>query len=157
MLDPFRLMNQLLWGPTAAGGQGVGWFGDFSPTAFQPRLDVVDDGDALRITAELPGLDRDDIEILAQDEYLVLRGEKKLEKKDDEHGCFRLERAFGSFQRILPLPEGIDLDRAEAQFDKGVLTLRLPRTAVRNEPQGRKLEIRGGNDPGAKASEEANT
>jgi HSP20 family protein len=157
MLDPFRLLNQLLWGPMAASGQGEGWFGDFSPTAFQPRLDVVDDGDALRITAELPGLDRDDIEILVQDEYLILRGEKKLEKKNDENGCFRLERAFGSFQRILPLPDGIDLDRAEARFDKGVLTLRLPRAVARNEPQGRKLEIKGGNEASAKASEEANT
>lgn len=103
------------------------WFGDFSPALFQPRIDVVDAGDALQISADLPGMQRDDIEILYEDGFLVLRGEKQAESRKEEKGCYRLERAFGSFQRIIPLPEDVDVERADAHFEKGVLTLRLPK------------------------------
>ena len=107
---------------------------------FQPRIDVVDDGDALRITAELPGIDRQDVELLVEDDALVLRGEKKLESKSEEQGCYRLERAFGSFQRVIPLPDGVDADRAEARFEHAVLTVRLPKIAAKKSDV-RRLEI----------------
>jgi HSP20 family protein len=127
MTEPFRMMQELLRDPFADFGQLDRWFGDFSPRMFQPRIDVVDDGDALRISAELPGMDRQDVEILVEDDALVLRGEKRLESKSEEQGCYRLERAFGSFQRMIPLPADVDIDRAEARFDKAVLTIRLPK------------------------------
>lgn len=138
--DPFRMMQEALRDPFAGFGQLDRWFGDFSPSVFQPRVDVVDDGDALRITAELPGLDRQEVQIQIEDEALVLRGEKKLESKTEEKGCYRLERAFGSFQRVIPLPDGIDVERAEAKFDKGVLTVRFPKTAA-EKSRVRRLEI----------------
>ena len=116
------------------------WFGDFSPAAFNPRVDVVDDGDALRITAELPGMERQDVEVTVEDDFIVLRGEKKLEKKNEEKGCYRVERSFGSFQRVIPLPEGVEPDRAEARFENGTLTIRLPKAASAKS-EGRKLEI----------------
>ncbi len=101
---------------------------------------MVDDGQALRITAELPGLERKDVEILVEDEFVVLRGEKKLETKKEEKGCYHVERSFGTFQRVVPLPRGVDTDRAEAKFENGTLTIRLPKAA--SEPSGtRKLEI----------------
>jgi HSP20 family protein len=141
MADPFRMMQELVRDPFASFGQLDRWFGDFSPSVFQPRIDIVDDGDALRITAELPGMERQDVEILVEDEALVLRGEKKLESKSEEKGCYRLERAFGSFQRVIPLPDGADVTRAEASFDKGVLTVRIPKSAA--EKSGvRRLEIK---------------
>jgi len=124
MAEPWRMMQELLRDPFAGFGQLERWFGDFSPSVFQPCIDVVDDGDALRITAELPGMDRQDVEILVEDDALVLRGEKKLESKSEEKGCYRLERAFGSFQRVIPLPDGVDVDHAEASFKKAVLTVR---------------------------------
>ena len=108
---------------------------------FQPRIDVVDNGDALRITAELPGIDRQDVEILVEDDALVLRGEKKLESKSEEQGCYRLERAFGSFQRVIPLPDGVDADRAEGPFENAVLTVRIPKIAAKKS-DGRRLEIK---------------
>jgi HSP20 family protein len=141
MADPFRMMQELVRDPFASFGQLDRWFGDFSPSVFQPRIDIVDDGDALRITAELPGMERQDVEILVEDEALVLRGEKKLESKSEEKGCYRLERAFGSFQRVIALPDGADVNRAEASFDKGVLTVRIPKSAA--EKSGvRRLEIK---------------
>jgi HSP20 family protein len=140
MAEPFRMMQELLRDPLAGFGQLDRWFGDFSPGVFQPRIDVVDDGDALRITAELPGIDRQDVEIMVEDDALVLRGEKKLESKTEEKGCYRLERAFGSFQRVIPLPDGVDVDRAEACFENAVLTVRIPKMAV-EKSNVRRLEI----------------
>ncbi len=127
LMSPFNLVPGMLFNPFSGFGAFDRWFGDFSPGMVNPQLDVVDDGDALRITAELAGMDRDDIEVLLQDDILVIRGEKKQERKGDEKGCYRLERAFGSFQRVIPLPAGLDTDRAEATFDKSVLTIRIPK------------------------------
>src|SRR5258706_5143013 len=138
--DPFRMMGELFRDPLGGLTQIDRWFGDFSPGAFQPRIDVVDDGQALRITAERPGMERKDIEILIEDEFLVLRGEKKLETKKEEKGCYHVERSVGTFQRVVPLPRGVHTDRAEAKFENGTLTIRLPKAA--SEPSGtKKLEI----------------
>ena len=97
-LDPFGLLPSALRGPFGGAGGGH-WFGDFSPSLFQPRVDIVDDGDALRVTAELPGMEKEDLEVIVEDGFLVLRGDKRCDKKQEEEGCYRLERAFGSFQR----------------------------------------------------------
>jgi HSP20 family protein len=135
-----RLMQELLRDPWVGMGALEHWFGDFSPSVFQPRIDVVDDGAALRISAELPGMDREDVEIRVEDDVLVLRGEKHLESQTEDQGCYRLERAFGRFERVIPLPDGVDVERAEARFDKAVLTIRLPKVAA-EPPTGRWLEI----------------
>jgi HSP20 family protein len=135
-----RLMQELLRDPWAGMGALEHWFGDFSPSVFQPRIDVVDDGAALRISAELPGMDREDVEIRVDDDVLVLRGEKHLESQTEDQGCYRLERAFGRFERVIPLPDGVDVEQAEARFDKAVLTIRLPKVAA-EPPTGRRLEI----------------
>jgi HSP20 family protein len=145
--EPMRMMGDFLRDPFGSLTQADRWFGDFSPGAFQPRIDVVDDGDALRITAELPGMGRQDVEVVLEDEYLLLRGEKKLESRgeDREKGSYHVERAFGSFQRIIPLPDGVDAERAEAKFENGTLTIRLPKAAAKKASE-RKLEIKPGAD-----------
>jgi HSP20 family protein len=140
--DPFRAMQSFLLDPVGGNGKLDSWFGDFSPSAFRPRIDVVEDNDAIRITAELPGMDRDDLHVAVEDDALVLRGEKKLESKQDEKGCYRIERAFGRFERVVPLPDGLDLDSAEATFDKGVLTIRVPKSkASADNPAAREIKI----------------
>jgi HSP20 family protein len=139
--DPFRTVSGMLRDPFASLSQIDRWFGDFSASAFEPRVDVVDDGDAIRITAEIPGVDRSDIHVDLEDEYLVLSGEKRLERRDEEQGAFRVERAFGTFQRVIPLPEGVDVERAEATFDNGTLIIRLPKLAQGRS--GRRLDIGG--------------
>ncbi|MGZ5112643.1 MAG: Hsp20/alpha crystallin family protein [Usitatibacter sp.] len=146
--DPLRMVASMMRDPFGSIGQLDRWFGDFSPAAFDPRIDVVDDGDAIRVVAELPGIDRNDVEIVLDDGYLVLRGEKRLEKKDEGEGAYRVERAFGVFERVIPLPEGVDIERAEAKFDNGTLSIRLPKAAGARK-EGRRLEIGG---PGASAS-----
>lgn len=138
--EAFGLMQELMREPLSGWGYFDRWFGDFSPSVFQPRVDMVDDGDALRITAELPGMERDDVEIHAEDGYLWIRGEKKLESRSEEKGCYRVERAFGQFQRAIPLPDGTDVEKARASFDKGLLTIRLPKPE-KQESGARRIAI----------------
>jgi HSP20 family protein len=128
LADPFQLFTDLIRDPFGGLGPLEQWFGDFSPGRFQPRIDVVDDGDALRIVAELPGLNRDDVKLEIADNMLLLSGNKQIESKEEEKGCYRVERSFGQFQRAIPLPAGVDPDNAEAHFENGVLTVRMPRT-----------------------------
>ena len=125
--DPWRTMEDLFHDPFAARGALERWFGDFSSSRFQPRIDVVDEGKILRVTVELPGMEREDLRISVEDGALVLRGEKKQDVHSEEDGCYRLERAYGAFTRTIPMPEDVDPERALAKFDKGVLTLTVPK------------------------------
>jgi HSP20 family protein len=88
----------------------------------------IDEGKVLRVTAELPGMERDDVDVSVEDGAIVLRGEKKQDVRSAEDGCYRLERAYGCFMRTIPMPENADPDHALAKFDNGVLTLTVPKT-----------------------------
>jgi HSP20 family protein len=139
--EPLHLLADLIRDPFGGLGPLGNWFGDFSPSQFQPRVDVTDDGDALRIVAELPGLTRDDVELEVIEDMLVLSGDKRIESNSDEKGCYRVERVFGHFQRAIPLPAGIDLERVEATFANGVLTVRVPKTGAEAAAK-RRIEIK---------------
>jgi HSP20 family protein len=125
--DPWRAMEDFFHDPFAARGALERWFGDFSSSRFQPRIDVVDEGKILRVTVELPGMEREDLNVSVEDGALVLRGEKRQDVRSEEDGCYRLERAYGTFTRTIPMPENADADHALAKFDKGVLTLTVPK------------------------------
>ncbi len=139
--DPIHLFAELIRDPFGGRGPLGTWFGDFSASEFQPRIDVTDEGDALRIVAELPGMTRDDVELEVIDDMLIVSGDKRFESTSEEQGCYRVERSFGHFQRAVPLPAGIDLDRAEARFENGVLTLRVPKAAGESSAK-RRIEIK---------------
>ncbi|MDP9649372.1 MULTISPECIES: Hsp20/alpha crystallin family protein [Paraburkholderia] len=125
--DSWRAVEEFFHDPFAGRGALERWFGDFSSSRFQPRIDVVDEGKILRVTVELPGMERDDLTVSAEDGALVLRGEKKQDVHSEEDGCYRLERAYGRFVRTIPMPENADPERTLARFDKGVLTLTVPK------------------------------
>jgi HSP20 family protein len=139
--DPIHLFAELIRDPFGGRGPLGTLFGDFSASEFQPRIDVTDEGDALRIVAELPGMTRDDVELEVIDDMLIVSGDKRFESTSEEQGCYRVERSFGHFQRAVPLPAGIDLDRAEARFENGVLTLRVPKAAGESSAK-RRIEIK---------------
>jgi HSP20 family protein len=90
-----------------------------------PSVDLVETDDAFRLTAELPGVDEKDIEILLEDDALILRGEKKSEYQDRARRLS--ERYYGRFERRIPLPAAIDEDKAGASFKNGVLTVVMPK------------------------------
>ncbi len=116
------------------------FFGDFSPSQFVPRVDISEVGDKLRVSAELPGMSADDIEINCEHDRLRIRGEKHSEQSREEGGYYHTERSFGSFERTIPLPEEADVDKAKANFKNGVLTVDIPK--VEGASKQRKLEIK---------------
>lgn len=94
-----------------------------------PVVDLAEKEKEYEITAELPGLDEKNLEVKVTNNTLTIRGEKKEEKEEKQKDYYLSERRYGSFQRSFGLPEGVDADKIEATFARGVLTVRLPKTA----------------------------
>jgi len=93
-----------------------------------PAIDIVDTDKAYEITAELPGMDESDIDVKFSDGTLMIKGEKRDEKEEKKKGYYLSERRYGSFQRSFGVPDGVDVDKIEANFKNGVLTVTLPKT-----------------------------
>jgi HSP20 family protein len=119
-----RLFDNFFQGLDAAPFMGEPSLGRFSPS-----IDIQEDEKAYVVKVELPGMDEKDVEVLLSDDALTIKGEKKEEKEDKGKNYYHVERSFGSFQRVIPLPTGIDLQKAEAAFKKGILSISLPKTA----------------------------
>ena len=94
-----------------------------------PATDVVEKDTEYEISAELPGMDEKDIEIRLSNNTLTIKGEKSEEKEERDKDYYLSERRYGSFHRVFQLPEGVDEDKIEASFSKGVLKLTLPKTS----------------------------
>ncbi len=107
--------------------QTPSWFGNFAPAKFSPSVDVFTEGNHLVVSAELPGMTKEDVKVTVNDGVMTLAGEKKHEFENEEEGCFRTERFFGSFKRTVPLPVDVKTEAAEARFDNGVLTVKFPK------------------------------
>ena len=93
------------------------------------QVDVEETDKEVRVSAELPGINEDDIDVRVSDGMLVISGEKRADRKVDEDGYVLHERSFGRVERALPVPDGIDADAAQATFKNGVLTVTIPKTA----------------------------
>jgi HSP20 family protein len=100
-----------------------------------PVVDVVEKEKEYQISAELPGLDEKDVEVSVSDDMLTIKGEKKEEKEEKAKNYYLSERRYGAFQRSFQLPSGVDAEKIEASFQKGVLTVTLPKT-----PEAQKKE-----------------
>ncbi len=133
--DPFREMTQAqsqfsklvdqVW-----GGRQESWL---------PAIDVFDAKDAVVLKAELPGMDPDDIQIEVEDNVLTLKGERRFEEEFDEERYYRVERRYGSFQRSLALPQGMQAAAISASYDDGVLTITVPKV---EEEKPKRIEIK---------------
>jgi HSP20 family protein len=100
-----------------------------------PAVDFVEKEKEYRITVELPGIDEKDIAVSIADDVMTIKGEKKEEKEEKEENYYLSERRYGAFQRSFQLPSGVDHAKIEAGFQKGVLTVTLPKT-----PEAQKKE-----------------
>src|SRR3954465_968545 len=109
-----------------------------------PGMGLVETGERFVLRADLPGLAEEDVTIEVEDNVLTVSGERKAEHEATKEGYHRVERAFGSFSRSLTLPEGVDADAVTANFDRGVLEIRIPKPEQRKP---RKISIGvGGSD-----------
>jgi HSP20 family protein len=96
-----------------------------------PAMDLVEGDDHFVLKADLPGLAEDDVAIEVQDDVLTISGSREAEHESKEKGWYRLERSYGSFSRSLTLPDGVDPDKVEARFDRGVLEIHIPKPEER--------------------------
>jgi HSP20 family protein len=94
----------------------------------KPNLDIAATENEYIIRMELPGLEPSDVSLELQDDTLTISGEKRQDQESEDADFYRVERAYGAFQRVLSLPEDADRDRLEAKLSNGVLTIRVPRT-----------------------------
>ena len=116
--DMNRLFDGFFSGRLGNGGSTRRWI---------PAMDLVETDDHLVLRADLPGMDEDDLEIEVKDGALTISGERKAEHEEKTEGFYRVERAFGSFSRSLSLPDGIDAEKVSANFDRGVLEVKIPK------------------------------
>ena len=107
-----------------------------------PAVDFVETEKGYELTADLPGLHEKDIEVKIAGGVLTVKAEKEEEKEETKKNFHLRERRFGSFERALRMPEGVDTDKIEAHFKKGVLTVMLPKTAESQKPV-KKIEVKG--------------
>lgn len=155
--DPFlslhREMNRLFddvfrgAGLPATGRQSAG-VGQF----INASMNVSETENEIRITAELPGVTEQDIDISLDDDVLTIRGEKKFEQRNEneKENFHVVERSYGAFQRSLRLPFPVDPEQVKASFENGVLTVTLPKTA--QQERSRRIQVQAG---GQKAQQNA--
>jgi HSP20 family protein len=107
----------------------------------KPQVDVAATDKEYLITVEVPGVGEKDVKIEVAGDTMTIRGEKKQEKEEKEKNYYRVERSYGSFQRVLSLPEDADQEDIKAKFENGVLTITMPRKAL-PKPEVKEIEIR---------------
>jgi HSP20 family protein len=116
------------------GGSGQG------ARRWVPAMDLVETDDSLVLTADLPGLTREDVAIEVKDRVLTVSGKRESKHQGKADGFYRVERAFGGFSRSMTLPDGVESDKVTADFDNGVLEITIPKPA---EQKPHRVEIGG--------------
>ena len=107
---------------------------------WSPAMDLLETDEQFVLRADLPGMTENDVSIELEDNGLTVSGERKTEREDKREGFYRMERAFGTFSRSLTLPKGVDPEAVSAQFDRGVLEVRIPKPEQRKP---RRIAING--------------
>ena len=139
--DPFRefitlqdRMNRLLRDPRGPEGQDE----SLTTTAFAPPVDVYEDEHQVTLKIEVPGIDEKDIDVRIENNTLTVHGERKFEKEEKEENYRRVERQYGSFTRTFTLPNTVDQESVQADYDKGVLKIKL---AKKEEAKPKQIKV----------------
>lgn len=123
----FRPLRGGRWWPARELGMGA------------PAVDVFEEKGEIVAKADLPGIEKDEVEVNVSDHRLTIQGEKKKEQETKEENYYYAERSYGSFCRSIDLPEGVDTAKAKASFKNGVLEIRFPKT---EEAKRKEIKIR---------------
>ncbi len=122
---PFSLLTPGVWSEKA---------GEFE--TITPTVDIYEDGNNLIVKADMPGMDKKDLDISISDGYLTISGHRKKEEKVEKGNYFRYERSHGSFFRRFELPSDVDADKVKAHLENGILEVTLPKSeAVKAKSQ----------------------
>ena len=120
---------------------GRPWQGEMD--AWSPEIEVFHRNNELVVRADLPGMTKDNVKVDVTDDSLTIQGERKREHEEEREGVYRSERSYGSFYRVIPLPEGTIADQAKATFKDGVLEVVMP-APPEQVRRGRRLDIAEG-------------
>jgi HSP20 family protein len=112
-----------------------------SAEVWAPDVEVFQKNNELKIRADLPGLKKNEVSVDITDDTVTIQGERRREREEEREGFYRTERSYGSFYRVIPLPEGAITEQAKASFRDGVLEITLPAPPA---SKGRRLEIAEG-------------
>jgi len=108
-----------------------------------PQIDVIQRNNELVVRADLPGLKKDDVKVDVTDGAITIQGERRADHEEERAGVYRSERSYGSFYRVVPLPEGAMTEQAKATFNNGVLEITMP-APPEQVTRGRRIEISEG-------------
>jgi HSP20 family protein len=122
-LNPFAVMKQFAEDMDRFWGQMPGVSGN---GAWSPAIEVKEKEGKLLVTAELPGLKKEDVKVHVDGNTLIVEGERKQETEEKREGYYHSERSYGKFYRSILLPEGAKIDQTAAQFNNGVLEVSVP-------------------------------
>lgn len=157
--DPFRMMRHLaeemdrvfddfgigrgLPAPWGFGRSHAPAFGQGSEmSAWSPQVEIFEREGQLVVRADLPGLNKNDVRVEVTDDAITIEGERRHEHEERREGYIHSERSYGSFSRRIPLPDGVEADKANANFRDGVLEISMP--APKREPsRSRRIEVKG--------------
>ena len=131
----FEDFNRGFGMPAMSGADGT------AVSTLSPNMDVVETDKSIELTAELPGVAEDEVDVTLVDDVLTIKGEKKAEKTDEKQDYRVVERTYGSFQRSMRLPFKVDAEAIEAQFTNGVLKVSLPKPPE-VEAQTKKISVK---------------
>lgn len=133
--DPFAHIFEQFFGDAGRGRA--------TETRLAPQFEIVETDDRYTIAAELPGLGKDSVEIVVDEDVLTVRGEKKAEEQQEGKSYLFSERSYGTFERRFQLPESVKQDAIAATYENGVLTLNLPKKPEAKKPEPRQIKIKG--------------
>ncbi len=141
--DPFRElttlqreMNRLFQDYSVSRGDE-----ELSASSFVPPVDIYEDEHSVTLKMEVPGIDQKDLDIRVENNTLTVRGERKFEKDEKEENFHRIERRYGSFVRTFTLPNTVDADNINADYENGVLKIRLSK---REEAKPKQIKVNVG-------------
>ena len=143
--DPFRefatlqdRMNRLFRDSYGPEGRDEA----LTTSQFAPPVDVYEDEQKITLKVEVPGIDEKDIDVRVENNILTVHGERKFEKEEKEENFRRVERQYGSFTRTFTLPSAVDAEKVQADYEKGILKIQLPKKAEA-KPKQIKVNVGG--------------
>ena len=137
--DPFKELHRL----STILGHGKGELDKAEHREWAPAVDIDEDDDAFRITADLPDVKKEDVNVAVQNGYLTLSGERRFERdeEDKKKKYHRIERSYGAYTRSFALPDNVDGSAVKAEFKEGVLRVTLPKVDVEDDPGKIEIEV----------------
>lgn len=136
--DPFRMMREMMrWDPL----RSMGLMPRLEQDIWMPHFDVRENGNSIKIIADVPGVKREDLEINVMGNRLVVSGRRESEERGKDENVVTWERQYGQFTRTFPLQENVDIDHITSELREGVLTIVAP---LKAGSRSRKIQIGGG-------------